>query len=365
MQIDKHSSSAVKNEKLRGIDGSPLSLPGFAADRCVVNGLKTYFLEGPKNGPPLLLISGLNELWQNYLPVLEPLSKNFHVFLAELRGHGQTDWSPERAYRVLDYASDAEQFIAQIIGKPCYVAGHSLGALVAVYLGAYAPARVKAISLEDPPLLITEWATFGAPDHWIRRSFLLLYEAMSAARAEHWSLERFTDALYSTVPLRVNPQPGRIEKRVIGLGKVLAKLRCYGVLPNKEDDAYQAFESGCERILRGELVPLSSMSAPRSIAEKIAMTFLQMDPATLQTACLPAFSEGFDQKEALAKVETRMLFLQADPDFIGFLNEDELRTLHELAGERLEFHVIESAGHHIHVDESALFIDKLNRFFLG
>lgn len=58
---------------------------GFAIDGVTIN-----YVVGPDNGLPLLLIPGQMESWQGYKCVLPELSKKFHVFVPDLRGHGKS-----------------------------------------------------------------------------------------------------------------------------------------------------------------------------------------------------------------------------------------------------------------------------------
>jgi pimeloyl-ACP methyl ester carboxylesterase len=54
--------------------------------------------------------------------------------------------------RCEEYVGDTGEFLRRVVGEPAYIVGHSLGALVAIQLGAVAPELVRAMVLEDPPL---------------------------------------------------------------------------------------------------------------------------------------------------------------------------------------------------------------------
>ncbi len=51
------------------------------------------YVEGPRNGFPLVLVPGQGADWKNYEKVLPLLSQNFHVFAVDVRGHGKSDWA--------------------------------------------------------------------------------------------------------------------------------------------------------------------------------------------------------------------------------------------------------------------------------
>ncbi len=106
--------------------------------------------QGPKNGPPLLLLHGFARQWRTYYPILPALQSQWQIHAPDFRGHGGSAPTPG-AYRVVDYLEDALACLARI-DEPAIVLGHSLGSMVAAALAAAAPDKVRAVILEDPPL---------------------------------------------------------------------------------------------------------------------------------------------------------------------------------------------------------------------
>ena len=107
--------------------------------------------EGLRRGSPLVLLHGISMWWRTYTPVLPYLSERFHVHAVDFRGHGRSGRVP-KGYRCEEYIGDITEFLKRVVGEPAYIAGHSLGAFVAIQLGAVAPELVRAMVLEDPPL---------------------------------------------------------------------------------------------------------------------------------------------------------------------------------------------------------------------
>jgi pimeloyl-ACP methyl ester carboxylesterase len=107
--------------------------------------------EGPRRGPPLVLLHGISMWWRTFMPVLPYLSERFHVHAVDFRGHGRSGRVPG-GYRLEEYVRDTAEFLKRVVGEPAYIAGHSLGGLVAIQLGAVARELVRAMVLEDPPL---------------------------------------------------------------------------------------------------------------------------------------------------------------------------------------------------------------------
>lgn len=123
---------------------------GFVEKQVEINGSTVNYVEGPDNGPPLLLIHGQVMSWKSYNRVLPALSRDFHVFAVDVYGHGGSDHVPEK-YTANALAEDVRQFIEEVIGEPVIVSGHSSGGLVAANLAAKAPEWARGVVLEDPP----------------------------------------------------------------------------------------------------------------------------------------------------------------------------------------------------------------------
>ena len=77
------------------------------------------------------------------------LGPKLRAFALDLRGHGDSEWSPERAYRVADYATDVAGLIESLgLERPALV-GHSLGAFVALRFAVDHPRVLGALALID------------------------------------------------------------------------------------------------------------------------------------------------------------------------------------------------------------------------
>lgn len=102
--------------------------------------------------PPVLLLHGLGVgggVWQAFARRLLP---HLAAVAPDLRGHAQSDAPPD-GYQPLDYAADLVELIRALdLRPPLPVAGHSLGALVALALADGWPKLVQWLVLLDPPL---------------------------------------------------------------------------------------------------------------------------------------------------------------------------------------------------------------------
>jgi pimeloyl-ACP methyl ester carboxylesterase len=109
------------------------------------------YAEGPRGGPPLVLLHGVTSRWQRFLTLIPLLTQRWHVVAADLRGHGRSGHVPGR-YGLMEYAQDVIGLIRHLGDEPAVVLGHSLGAMIGIGVAAEAPSAVRALILEDPPL---------------------------------------------------------------------------------------------------------------------------------------------------------------------------------------------------------------------
>jgi pimeloyl-ACP methyl ester carboxylesterase len=110
--------------------------------------VKLNFVEGPDSGPPLLLLHGITQRWQEFVQVIPALLDNYHVYALDFRGHGLSGRA-KGTYHGENYGHDVLGFIDKIIAQPVIVFGHSLGGMVSLYLSANYPSRFRAQVLGD------------------------------------------------------------------------------------------------------------------------------------------------------------------------------------------------------------------------
>jgi pimeloyl-ACP methyl ester carboxylesterase len=120
------------------------------------NKVALHYMEGPANGPPLVLLHGGGNHWKTFTPIITCFSADWHVHALDLRGHGQSG-RVAGAYRIVDYLEDVLAFVRDCLTQPAVLWGQSLGANITLAVGAALPHHVRALILEEPRL------TFAAP----------------------------------------------------------------------------------------------------------------------------------------------------------------------------------------------------------
>jgi len=98
------------------------------------------------DGPPLLLIHGIADSSETWLPVLPALAEHHTVIVPDLLGHGRSD-KPRADYAVAAYACGMRDLLAVLGVDRVSVVGHSLGGGVAMQFAYQFPERCERLVL--------------------------------------------------------------------------------------------------------------------------------------------------------------------------------------------------------------------------
>src|SRR5947199_4760863 len=101
--------------------------------------LRVHYVDwGNPTAPPLLLVHGGRDHCRNWDWVAAALRRDWHVLAPDLRGHGDSQWSPDGNYSTAAYVYDLAQLIHQQELAPVTIIAHSLGGNIAIrYTGIY------------------------------------------------------------------------------------------------------------------------------------------------------------------------------------------------------------------------------------
>jgi pimeloyl-ACP methyl ester carboxylesterase len=112
-------------------------------------------LFGPEDGQPVIALHGWLDN-ANSFARLAPRLEGLRIAALDLAGHGHSDHRPPGAsYALPDYVHDVLQVAEQLGWERFSLMGHSLGAIISVFLAGALPERVSRLALIDgivPPV---------------------------------------------------------------------------------------------------------------------------------------------------------------------------------------------------------------------
>jgi len=164
---------------------------------------------GPAGGAPVLLLHGggqTRSAWRE--SALRLAALGLRVVVPDLRGHGESDWAPDRDYALDAQVQDVLALIRALPAKPVLV-GASMGGLIGMTLAGEHPGVLRALVLVD---IVPRVDTAG-------RDRIVGF--MKARPDGFGSLEEAADAIAAYLPHRQRPAS------LTGLGRNL-RLRADG-----------------------------------------------------------------------------------------------------------------------------------------
>jgi pimeloyl-ACP methyl ester carboxylesterase len=112
--------------------------------------VRIHYVEIAEAPRPIILLHGIGMDWRVWQGTARRLRHYFHLYLLDLRGHGQSD-KPAEGYTVAQYAADVEDFLDALGVQSAVLVGSSLGGAVAAAVEA-PPDIIAHRVLVDPPL---------------------------------------------------------------------------------------------------------------------------------------------------------------------------------------------------------------------
>ncbi|CCA93017.1 alpha/beta fold hydrolase [Novosphingobium sp. PP1Y] len=126
------------------------SLLGPTSNRFVSQRLRLHYVDwGNPEAPPLILQHGGRDHCRSWDWVAEELRHDWHVICPDLRGHGDSEWSPEGNYAMDAFVYDFAQLIHTLGYDKVTIMAHSLGANIATrFTGLYPEKVEKFVNIE-------------------------------------------------------------------------------------------------------------------------------------------------------------------------------------------------------------------------
>jgi 3-oxoadipate enol-lactonase len=146
-----------------------------------------YALTGTASAPVLILSNSLGtnfSMWDAQLPALE---KEFRVLRYDTRGHGQTSVTPG-PYSIEQLSRDVLGLLDALHLDRAHFCGLSMGGMIGMWLGAYAPERFHKIVLCNTAAKIGTAETWSTRIEAVRKGGM---QAVAPAVIERWFTPEF------------------------------------------------------------------------------------------------------------------------------------------------------------------------------
>jgi pimeloyl-ACP methyl ester carboxylesterase len=115
-----------------------------------VNGIELHYLEwGEASNPPIIMLHGIGRIAHSFSHIADHFADDYHVMAVDMRGHGDSGWSPDGAYFVRDYVSDIEAMAEEMDLQNIVIWGNSTGGRVAQMFAGMQSDRMAAVIVED------------------------------------------------------------------------------------------------------------------------------------------------------------------------------------------------------------------------
>jgi 3-oxoadipate enol-lactonase len=158
-----------------------------------------YEIDGPSDGPVLMLSNSLGTDVSMWTPQMPAFSKRFRVVRYDTRGHGASAVTPG-PYTIEQLARDAVALLDRLGIDRVHFCGLSMGGMIGMWLGVNAPERINKL------VLCNTAARIGPPDLWntrienVRKGGM---EAIANAVLERWFTLPFRERAASAIePVR-------------------------------------------------------------------------------------------------------------------------------------------------------------------
>lgn len=133
-------------------------------------------------GPPLVLLHSAGTGASQWRGVADRLEGRRRLIMPNLRGYGRTP-APDPDAPPLDEEVAVVREMAALAGAPVHLAGHSLGALVALHHALRHPETVAGLTLIEPVIVGILHAGLAAGDETAERSLNEIGAMIAAFRA--------------------------------------------------------------------------------------------------------------------------------------------------------------------------------------
>ena len=118
--------------------------------RMSVNGLDLHYLDwGNVGAPPVVCVHGYTSSAEAFNALARQFHDRFHIVAPDVRGHGESAWSPDSAYQYRDQVADLAGLVDQLGLARFTLIGTSMGGIIAMTFAAAHAARLVGLVIND------------------------------------------------------------------------------------------------------------------------------------------------------------------------------------------------------------------------
>ena len=118
--------------------------------RVSVNGLDLHYLDwGNVGAPPVVCVHGYTSSAEPFNALARHFQDRFHIVAPDVRGHGESAWSPDSAYQYRDQVADLAGLVDQLGLARFTLIGTSMGGIIAMAFAAAHAARLVGLVIND------------------------------------------------------------------------------------------------------------------------------------------------------------------------------------------------------------------------
>jgi len=115
-----------------------------------VNGLRLHYLDwGNAGAPPLVCLHGYTASACAFNALARHFRDRFHIIALDVRGHGESGWSPTGSYQYSDQSADLEGLVNRLGLERFTLLGTSMGGLIAMTYAGTNSKRLERLVIND------------------------------------------------------------------------------------------------------------------------------------------------------------------------------------------------------------------------
>ena len=128
----------------------PVTLPPHETGTVKSEDVEVFYRAfGQPGKTPVLILHGLSYFSYDWIEIADALATDRQVVAIDMRGFGNSTWSPSRSYKVQNFAADIMVVMDHFGWKQAVLIGHSMGGRNCTYTASAYPDRIARLVLVD------------------------------------------------------------------------------------------------------------------------------------------------------------------------------------------------------------------------